>query len=156
MLDSHFEVDFINIALTQNREKFHQKIGGIYTLKLVTVMLVTVCDAGDIFWMLMVDFGDQNGQNRQQHLKVITNTFRLQHISSSTHFVFNIGHQHRCNRWKSKLGDKFADFGRSSESGVRLEKCSFWSTSFDPFVIVRLRAFVSSDNFGGTSFALKF
>ena len=32
----------------------------------------------------IVDFGDLNGQNRRQHLIVVTNTFRLQHPSPTS------------------------------------------------------------------------
>ena len=30
------------------------------------------------------DVGDKNGQNRHQHLKVVANTFRLQHPSPTS------------------------------------------------------------------------
>ena len=38
------------------------------------------------------DVGDQNGQNRQKHLIVVSENL------SPTHSVFNIRHQYRCNR----------------------------------------------------------
>ena len=49
-----------------------------------------VINIGDIFWMLMpdaidkVDIGVENGQNRHQDLKVVANTFRLQHPSPTS------------------------------------------------------------------------
>ena len=64
---------------------------------LVTLMSVTILgrwwqnfDDGDIFGMLdanvikVVDVGDQNGQNRHQHLIVVTNTIRLEHPSPTS------------------------------------------------------------------------
>jgi len=48
-------------------------------------------DASDMFGMLlpdsyakMADVDDQNGQNRYQHLKVVTKSFRLQHPSPTS------------------------------------------------------------------------
>ena len=35
-------------------------------------------------WIVITVIGDQNGQNRQQHLKNVTNIFRLQLVSSPT------------------------------------------------------------------------
>ena len=62
-----------------------------------TVMLVTFwywrLTAGDNFimfatelrsWWHLVDVGDQNGQTRHQHLKIFTNTFRLQYPSPTS------------------------------------------------------------------------
>ena len=46
---------------------------------LVTVMLVTFLPRR--LWKNIVDIGDRNGQNRHQHLKVVTNTFRLRQPS---------------------------------------------------------------------------
>ena len=45
------------------------------------------CQLDTVKWMLVtwcwqsVDVDDENGQNRHQHLKVVANTFRLQHPS---------------------------------------------------------------------------
>ena len=61
-------------------------------LKLMTVFgCCQNFDFSDIFWILVpddnkkiVDVGDQKGQNRHQHLIVVTNTFRLQHPSPTS------------------------------------------------------------------------
>ena len=43
-------------------------------------------DMADIFWMLVPDanVGDKNHQNCHQHIKVVANTFGLQHPSSTS------------------------------------------------------------------------
>ena len=49
-------------------------------------VLMTEFDIGDNFWMLVPDanvknHGDEHGQSRHQHLKIVANKFRLQYPS---------------------------------------------------------------------------
>ena len=50
---------------------------------------MTEFDIGNNFWMLVPDAnikddGDENGQNRHQHLKIVANKFRLHHLSPTS------------------------------------------------------------------------
>ena len=83
-------------------------------LKGVTVMLVTYSwwrwcwwasfDVGEIFWMLVPDVNIEKGcMLVAKMVKTVINIVEL----SPTHFVFNIRHQHQCNRWQRQqyVGD---------------------------------------------------
>ena len=83
-------------------------------LKGVTVMLVTYSwwrwcwwasfDVGEIFWILVPDVNIEKGcMLVAKMVKTVINIVEL----SPTHFVFNIRHQHQCNRWQRQqyVGD---------------------------------------------------
>ena len=81
--------------------KVRQNLHKLYYMQHL-ICYIEDSDVGDRFSMLLIDLvcwystlikkildvGDQNGQNRHQHLIVVTNTFRLQHPSPTS--IFNI------------------------------------------------------------------